>query len=76
MLMQRTEPIGEAGPVASVRRSLGGWRQQLLHFILKRRVFISALLFGSLVVEDVVTGVVPHDIFNFATRGRYRAFSR
>ena len=65
MLMQRTESIDRPGPVASVQQNLSSWRQQLLHFILKRRVFISAVLFGGMVIEDVVTGVVPHDIFNF-----------
>jgi len=36
-----------------------------LELIIRRRVPISIALFGSLIIEDLVSGVVPHDIFDF-----------
>jgi protein-S-isoprenylcysteine O-methyltransferase Ste14 len=36
-----------------------------LEFVIRRRVPISIALFGSLVIEDLATGVVPHDILDF-----------
>jgi protein-S-isoprenylcysteine O-methyltransferase Ste14 len=63
--MLRAEQIDGASPVASIRPTTTVWRQQVVHFILKRRVFISAVLFCSLVLKAIVTGVVPHDVLNF-----------
>jgi protein-S-isoprenylcysteine O-methyltransferase Ste14 len=34
-------------------------------FIVRRRVAISAVLFGTLGLRDVATGVVPHDLLDF-----------
>lgn len=65
MLAQQTEPLNVHAPVVSLRQRLSAWRAQLLHLLLKRRVFISAMLFGGMVVEDVASGVAPHDILNF-----------
>jgi protein-S-isoprenylcysteine O-methyltransferase Ste14 len=41
----------------------------LLHlvaqFLVRRRILLSAMLFTGLIVEDVVTGVKPHDLVNW-----------
>jgi protein-S-isoprenylcysteine O-methyltransferase Ste14 len=39
------------------------WRR-LADFLARRRVRISVFIFAALIVEDVLTGVKPHDIFN------------
>jgi len=38
---------------------------RIVAFIIRRRVALSILLFGSLIIEDVIVGVVPHDIFDW-----------
>jgi protein-S-isoprenylcysteine O-methyltransferase Ste14 len=39
------------------------WRR-LADFLARRRVRISVFIFAALIIEDVLTGVKPHDIFN------------
>jgi protein-S-isoprenylcysteine O-methyltransferase Ste14 len=39
------------------------WRR-LADFLARRRVRISVFIFAALIVEDILTGVRPHDIFN------------
>ena len=36
-----------------------------MHFLVRRRVPISIAVFGILMIEDVVTGTVPHDVFDW-----------
>lgn len=42
-------------------RALLSWG---VEFVIRRRVPISIMLFGGLIVKDLVTGVVPHDILD------------
>jgi protein-S-isoprenylcysteine O-methyltransferase Ste14 len=41
----------------------GRW-QKISAYLVRRRVRISLVVFVALMVEDVLTGVTPHDVFN------------
>ncbi|HEX3726440.1 MAG TPA: isoprenylcysteine carboxylmethyltransferase family protein [Pirellulales bacterium] len=55
----------ETASVSSGQAELPAWMARLLHFFIRRRIFISLLLFSALIVEDILTGVRPHNLFNF-----------
>ncbi len=38
---------------------------RFVQFLVRRRVPISIAVFGVLLTEDVITGIVPHDIFDW-----------
>jgi protein-S-isoprenylcysteine O-methyltransferase Ste14 len=57
-----TLAAADSSSKAPVRPPLG---ERIVAFIIRRRVALSILLFGTLLTEDVIAGVVPHDIFDW-----------
>jgi protein-S-isoprenylcysteine O-methyltransferase Ste14 len=48
------------------------WRQTR-EFLVRRRIFLSILLFAGMVIEDVTTGVVPRDPISLSDRIAFTA---
>src|SRR4051794_28895881 len=49
-------------PAAAPADHMPSLWSRVSYFLARRRLAISAALFAALIVEDVLTGVIPHDI--------------
>jgi len=52
-------------PIAAATQSGGSSFDPVVNFLVRRRILLSAILFGGLVAKDVFYGLKPHDLINF-----------
>ena len=51
--------------ISAPERSAPAWLQSCAAFLIRRRILISAILFGLMIAQDVAYGPKPHDVFDF-----------